>query len=66
MCDIIWEQKKKKKIYELPAEAEAINRGLHYTNHKNLTPQSQDLVNLHKETNTTWVSRALIMLQSIP
>ena len=65
MCDIIWKQKKKKKkICELPAEA--INRGLHYTNHKNLTRQSQDLVNLHKETNKTWVSRALIMLQSIP
>lgn len=42
-----------KKIYVLPAEAEAINRGLHHTNHKNLTPQQQDLVNLHKKTNKT-------------
>lgn len=34
MCDSIW---KHKKIYELPAEA--INRGLHHTHYKNLTPQ---------------------------
>lgn len=27
------------QVYELPAEAEAINRGPQHTNHRNLTPQ---------------------------